>query len=269
MFKTTTSKDFDFRKNSERIGTFTDNFSSRVGSSLRKLLSESLSQSERRDAIKVSYNEYIDSISSTYPYKVGLNVDEFNFIYVGLSVDFINKASYSWTGGVNSPESNVAGEILVKSFTSCIKNYIKSDLTHCLKNTSLSKSNVDFFDDKTVSFNDENDIFISEMIFEFNGIKLNIPLIATSGMIDALNGAADSKPTNYKKKIVDGVKLDVIAELGRCNLTLTELNNLKVGDSLKIIVSDTAELVVKGTNMVLVKGEIGINKKEQRVIKIK
>ncbi|MCY9860983.1 hypothetical protein OTK49_00310 [Vibrio coralliirubri] len=272
LIKKTTQADFDSQQQARAMRGFASTLASKICAITRGNLSIPMIQAGEISVASHAAKEYIEKISPSIKYKIGVQFDESSFIAIGIDSNFVSKSSYYWAGGrldapVKTINSNLTGceAAFLKSFIELIQPMIQEELNNC----AYVKVEISAFDDNGIAFKNEQRVQINTVNCAFKDEEVSLSIITSDGVLNYCN-LKNAGETEIKLKDTRNL-LELNTELEACfepfQLTMGDILNLEVGQSF--IMNDNAVSLINPLDKsVIKKGILGSGDQNNQLVKI-
>lgn len=270
MFRESTSEEFNLRRNASHFSKLSDEISSKMGGSLRRILSATITDKSDGKIEKISASQYISTLSEDFRFKIGFKTGDKDFFAFGVTNEFIKKCAYKWCGGRNSSfEQAKTSSIVEESFISVLFSACHNNLEQALRSFGDESISVGYIDDKELALGKGTDILYSKLIFSFEEYEATLYLMGTTNIVASLQVEHQEKDNDsFKNLLSSEIKQELIVEFGQLELTPSELKNLAVGQKFRLKCDGLVDVKAIGSSKPICQGELGYNDKDERVVKI-
>lgn len=271
MFPELTREEFLLKRSSSHFSRLAEDLSSHIAGSLRKAISVTITDIGSPKIEKMSSQEYFNTFSNDFLYKIGFNDGDENFIAFGITLDFIKRSTYKWVGANTKDVKPSEGlSIIEDSFMEKLFPICRENLLEALEKRNCVDVAVDFIDDRDLGIGKENEILVCNLDFDFGDYEASLYLVGTTDLISGLH--VERRGSNnklFREHLGQEVKQSLIASIGDIQLNPIELKQLHVGQKLPIE-WDGEECIVRlaGVEETFTKGSLGQNEKRFKSVKI-
>lgn len=270
FIKKVTKEDFESRQNAKAIEGFSSAVTSQLCALIRGALQVPMTQSGENSVTVFNTKNYIETVSQSIPYKIGVQLDENNFIAFGVDREFLIKCSYHWGGGRrNAPDTPLDGYLTTtelafyKRFLQLALPVFEVELSKC----SGIERTVDEFDDKAIALKNDHVVHVNTVECHFHNEVITMSLIASEEALNICNLGAMGNLNPQSDTEIEKIELDLKACFEPVSADLGSVSNLTVGDSIPLR-SNRVELVSEADNTVIAKGVFGSDGQGHNLLKI-
>lgn len=272
FIKKITKEEYESRLNSKAISGFSSSVASKLCAAVRGILEIPMTQAGEASIEMFSTKEYIEKVSKDIPFKIGVGLDESNFIAFGINREFLVKCSYYWGGGrLTAPELPADSHLTTTEvafynrFVQIMQPIFEQELTKC----SHNEYSVSEFDDKGVALKNDQAIHVNTITCNFLNETVTMSIITSEDALKICNlGASsdeDTAPCN--EQALDSIKASFDVCFEPISSSLGQLSDFSAGDSFQLR-GNSVELVNKVDGKVVTKGLFGSDGKGQNLVKI-
>ncbi|WP_210498424.1 hypothetical protein [Vibrio crassostreae] len=270
MFRESTSDEFNLRRNASHFSKLSSSIASKMGGSLRKVLSTTLTDQSDDGIERLSSSKYLNTLSEDFKCKIGFKSGGEDFIALGLTGEFIKKCSYKWVGGKSgSLDLNKMSSIVEDSFMSVIYDCCKEGLGQSLEEFGGSDFELGYIDDKDLALSKDADVLYSKITFSFEDYDAILYIMGTANLVSNLQVERQEKENkSFQSFLREQVTQRLVVEFGSLELTPRQLKELQVGQRFIVKHEDVCEIKAVGSEKTICYGELGSNEKDERVVMI-
>lgn len=271
VFEEISKEEHELRMHSSHFLSLANNISTTLSGSLRKILKETITQSENDTrGSKIPATEYLEKHSRNYHAKVGYISGNSDFISFGLTTEFIQKCCHKWISGGGSPVIRKELSMVEEAFLPTLTELCVENLSQALDKLIPSGAEVSIIDDKELALAKDKNILCYDLNFSFGEYNGTLHLMATADFVASLREEQQAKANNqFKQYLNSNITKKLTVEFGEINLTTQQVKNLKKGDVLYIEHDNFCSIHAEGASETFGYGELGVNQDtNQRVVKI-